>query len=115
MSKLIALYKQPADPQAFEEAYFKTHLPLIAKVPGLQKTTVTRLTRTIAGDPYYLLTEMYFADKEALKNAMRSPEMATAGENLDGFAKGMYTLAFGEEEQPATNQATGPNMTMSKS
>ena len=37
MSKLIALYKQPADQAAFDQAYFNTHLPLIAKVPGLQK------------------------------------------------------------------------------
>jgi hypothetical protein len=29
---------------------------------------------------------------------MRSPEMATAGENLNSFAAGLVTLMFGEEE-----------------
>ena len=95
--KLVALYRQPADPAAFDEAYFKTHIPLIEKVPGLQKTAITRFTRTVAGDGYYLMAEMHFADEAALKTAMKSPEMAAAGENLDGFAKGLYTLMFAKE------------------
>lgn len=98
MSKLIALYKQPEDPAAFDKAYFETHLPLIDKVPGLQSKQVTRFTRALVGDGYYLMAEMHFADADALKAAMKSPEMAAAGENLDSFAKGLYSLAFAETE-----------------
>jgi uncharacterized protein (TIGR02118 family) len=98
MSKLIALYKQPPDPAAFDQAYFDTHLPLIARLPGLEKTVITRFTRTLMGEPYYLMAEMYFADRDALKAAMKSPEMAAAGENLNSFASGLVTLLFGEEE-----------------
>ena len=98
MPKLIALYKQPADPEAFDKAYFKTHLPLIEKVPGLQGTKITRFTRSLGGDAYYLMAEMDFTDEAALKTAMKSAEMAAAGANLDSFAKGMYSLMFGEEQ-----------------
>jgi uncharacterized protein (TIGR02118 family) len=98
MVKLVALYKQPADIEAFEKAYFDMHIPLIKKVPGLQNTTITRFTRTVVGDGFYLMAEMYFADQDALKAGMKSPEMAAAGENLDGFAKGMYTLLFATED-----------------
>ena len=97
MAKLIALYKSPQDPEAFDEAYFNTHLPLIAKVPGIQSTKVTRITRTLTGDGFYMMAEMNFSDKEALKNGMRSPEMAAAGENLNSFASGLSTLMFGED------------------
>jgi len=97
MAKLIALYKSPQDPAAFEDAYFNTHLPLIAKVPGLQNTRVTRITRTLSGEGFYMLAEMSFLDKEALKNGMRSPEMTAAGENLNSFAAGLATLMFGED------------------
>ncbi len=96
--KLVALYKQPTDPAAFDKAYFETHLPLIRKVPGLQKAVVSRFTRTLMGDGYYLMAEMVFADEASLKAAMKSPEMAAAGENLDGFAKGLYSLMFASEE-----------------
>jgi uncharacterized protein (TIGR02118 family) len=96
--KLVALYKEPADPAAFDEAYFNTHLPLIEKVPGLQQTAITRFSRTIMGEGYYLMAEMTFADKESLKAAMKSPEMAKAGENLNSFAAGLVTLMFAEEQ-----------------
>lgn len=96
--KMIALYKHSQDMEAFEEAYFNTHLPLIGKVPGLERTVITRFTRTIAGDGYYMMAEMYFADADSLKAGMKSPEMAAAGENLNSFAEGLVTLMFGQEE-----------------
>lgn len=95
--KLVALYKQPADPAAFDDAYFNTHIPLVKKLPGLQKAVVTRFTRTLMGDGYYLMAEMFFADEAALKAALKSPENAAAGENLESFARGLYTLMFADE------------------
>ena len=110
MTKLVAIYKQPEDTGAFDEAYFKTHLPLLAKVPGLQRTSITRFSRTIMGEGLYLMAEMYFADREALKAAMKSPEMAAAGDNLNSFAHGLVTMAFGDEEISGTNPASGSYM-----
>ena len=99
MSKLIALYKRPSDPQAFDQAYFSTHLPLISHLPGLERMAVTRFTRTVMGEDWYLMAEMVFADQDSLKTAMRSPEMAAAGTNLSSFAEGLVTLLFGEEQK----------------
>ena len=96
--KLVALYKQPADPAAFDEAYFKTHVPLVEKLPGLQKAVITRFTRTLTGDGFYLMAEMYFADEAALKAALKSPENAAAGQNLESFASGLYTLMYADEQ-----------------
>lgn len=104
MSKLVALYKTPTDPAAFDKAYFETHLPLIEQVPGLQRSAVTRFTRSLVGDGYYLMAELHFADEAALKAAMKSAEMARAGENLDSFAKGMYSLLFAEAVDYAGNE-----------
>lgn len=96
--KLVALYKKPSDPAAFDDAYFRTHLPLMGQVPGLRRTKITRFTRTIMGEGLYLMAEMFFDDEAALKAAMKSPEMAAAGENLQTFAAGLTTLMFGREE-----------------
>lgn len=97
MHKLIALYKQPADPKAFDKAYFGTHIPLVEKVPGLVRTELTRVNHTMRGDGFYLVGVLYFKDQEALQKGMSSPEMLAAGENLDSFAKGQYVLMFGED------------------
>jgi len=96
--KLIALYRHPEDPEAFDKAYFETHVPLIEKVPGLKKVAVNKTGRVLAGKraPYIIAT-LTFADKDALKAAMNSPEMAAAGKNLDSFAEGLYTLCFAEK------------------
>ncbi len=96
--KLVALYKQPADPVAFDHAYFGTHLPLVARVPGLRGTKITRFTRTLSGEGFYLMAEMSFDDEAALKAAMKSPEMAAAGANLQTFAAHLVTMMFGKEE-----------------
>ena len=95
--RLIALYRQPPDPQAFDQAYFGTHLPLLAQVPGLQRTVVSRFTRTVMGDSFYMMAEMTFPDESTLKTAMRSPQMGVAGANLATFADGLVTLMFAEE------------------
>jgi uncharacterized protein (TIGR02118 family) len=110
MAKLVAIYHQPPDPAAFEEAYFKTHLPLISKVPGLQSTKITRFARTLMGQGVYLMAEMYFSDQDALKAGLRSTEMAAAGETLNSFAEGLVTLAFGDEEKAGINPPAGTTL-----
>lgn len=99
--KLIALYGHPEDEEAFDQAYFSGHVPLIKQVPGLLDMRVFKPTRTLMGEKApYMIAEMDFADKDALKTALNSPEMAAAGENLDSFAKGLYTLVMAEEKSP---------------
>ncbi|MEK6256426.1 MAG: EthD family reductase [Chloroflexota bacterium] len=82
-----ALYRYPEDTDAFDKAYFETHIPLIKKVPGLQSVEANKVSRVVVGSKApYMIATMTFADKDVLKAGMNSPEMAAAGENLDGFA-----------------------------
>lgn len=96
--KLVALFETPDDPQTFDEAYFGTHIPLMEQVDGLRKIVLSRVTRTYMGHDLYLMAEMFFDDVDSLKAAMRSPEMAAAGENLNSFAEGRVTLLSAEEQ-----------------
>ena len=97
MYKLIALYKTPEDPDAFMAHYRDTHVPLVHKIPGLQKVELTKIVNTLMGDPgNFLLAEMYFADEASYKAAMKSPENAAAGKDVGSFAAGLVTLMKGE-------------------
>ncbi len=97
MFKLIALYKTPQDPDAFMAHYREIHVPLVLKIPGLQKVELTRVVNTLMGEPgNFLLAEMYFADEASYKAAMKSPENAAAGKDLGAFAAGLVTLMKGE-------------------
>jgi uncharacterized protein (TIGR02118 family) len=93
MVKLVAMFAKPEDPAAFDKAYFDTHLPLNAKTPGLRRTEVTRVTGALRGEsPWYIVTEMYYDDADAMKTGLASPEAAEAGKQLMTFAKGLVTF-----------------------
>ncbi|MDQ0338970.1 uncharacterized protein (TIGR02118 family) [Caldalkalibacillus uzonensis] len=97
MVKLIALYKKPENPQAFDEHYGNVHAPLARKMPGLKKLEVTKIYGAPMGEsPYYLLAEMYFESKEALNAAMASAEGKAAAKDLMGFAGNLVTMMLGE-------------------
>ena len=53
--KFVALYSVPDDVTAFDDAYLHTHLPLVAQWPGLLRSEVARVTRTLSGQPQHLL------------------------------------------------------------
>ncbi len=98
MYKLVALYRKPEDPQSFDRNYFGTHVPLVKKVPGLQRVEVSRITGSLLGQSdLYLICEMYFPDKETMDRGLASPENQEAGKNLMGFAKGLVTLLFAQD------------------
>ena len=93
----MVLYKTPADPEAFMRHYRETHLPLVARIPGLVKAEITRIERTLMGNQgYFLLAELFFADAESFKAAMKSPENAATGADLANFAEGLATVMTGE-------------------
>jgi uncharacterized protein (TIGR02118 family) len=98
MVKLIALYRKPADTAAFDRAYFDSHIPLVRKIPGLQRVEISRVTGAPRGEPdFYLICEMYFPDREAMDRAMASPENQEAGKNLMSFARGLVSFIYAEQ------------------
>ena len=57
MYKLIALYKKPADPAAFEKHYAEVHRPLVEKVPGLARLVVNRASQKTRYEPVMQLIQ----------------------------------------------------------
>lgn len=87
MIKYVALYRAPGDPEAFDKAYFESHKPLIDAVPGLVRQEIAKVARTFVpgflGDTApYLIAELYFESKDAMKAAFASPEWQASGANL---------------------------------
>jgi len=105
MVKLMALYRKPADVQAFEEHYAGVHLPLVEKIPGLRKTELSRITGAPRGEaPYYMMHEMYFDDMDAYNQAMMSEENKAAGKDLMSFARDIVTLMVADVYEDAVKK-----------
>ena len=97
MIKLVALFKRPADVEAFDRHYDDTHSPLMRKVPGLERMEVTRNLKAFRGEPaHYLVAEVYFQDQESFDVAVPSEENRAAGKDLMGFAREYVTMVYGE-------------------
>jgi uncharacterized protein (TIGR02118 family) len=94
MVKLTVLYGPPTDPAAFDDYYTNTHVPLVDRMPGLQRFEASRVVAAPDGDepPYYRIAELWFESQEALQASMGSPEgQATAGD-IPNFASGGATV-----------------------
>ncbi len=97
MVKLIALYRTPADVEAFDKHYFEIHIPLLKKIAQLRKLEITRVTGVPLGDTqYHLMAEMYYDSVDAMNTANASPEGKASARDLMSFAATVVTLFFGE-------------------
>lgn len=95
MVKLVAVYRKPEDPAAFDKHYFETHVPLAKKMPGLIKCEVEKIIGSpMPGETPYLAAHMYFKDKPALDAAMASPEGKAAAKDLMSFAGKYVRMHF---------------------
>lgn len=97
MIKLTVLYGHPVDPATFETYYFKTHMPLVAKISGIVKAETTKfLPGPDGANPkYYRMAELYFNNPEELQSAMGSPEGNATTGDLANFASGGVTILMG--------------------
>ncbi|WP_018131972.1 EthD family reductase [Effusibacillus pohliae] len=97
MVKLVAIYRKPENMEEFDRHYNEVHAPLAAKMPGLLKLEVSKVYGTPMGESdLHLIAEMYFETKEALANALSSPEGRAAGKDLMGFAGKLVSMHFAE-------------------
>jgi uncharacterized protein (TIGR02118 family) len=74
--KLVVLYTQPSDPEAFDRHYLGTHVPLVNAIPGLLRNETGRFGAALDGgeQTYYRIAELYFADQAAMQAGFGSPE-----------------------------------------
>lgn len=67
-AKLIVMYPQPKDADAFEKVYVKEHVPMaVAKLAGKTKIVATRILGAPTGKPaFYRIAEVHFPSMQAL-------------------------------------------------
>jgi uncharacterized protein (TIGR02118 family) len=81
--KLVVLYTQPDEADAFHKHYLGVHGPLVEKIPGLLRWESAHFVAAIDGgeQTYLRQAELYFSDQAALEAAFASEEgKATAAD-----------------------------------
>ena len=94
-AKILVLYPQPADPEAFDKYYFGTHIPLARKVPHLRGIKFNAgAPMAAAGAAPYLITELEFASMADLQAGMASPEGQATSADVPNFASNPTILIY---------------------
>jgi uncharacterized protein (TIGR02118 family) len=101
-ARLIALYRPPEDPAAFDAHYRDVHSPIIERYPNLRGMRLTR-TDGVAGRPpdFYLMAEMSFDSRADLDAALASEAGIESGRDLRNFAGAGFTLLIADDEAPS--------------
>jgi uncharacterized protein (TIGR02118 family) len=97
MAQVIALYKKPVDPAAFDAHYHAKHIPLAKTLPGLRGHHISKgPIGTPAGEaPLHLVAVLEFDSVAAIQAALGSPEGAATAADLGNFAMaGVDLLMF---------------------
>ncbi|HXW44333.1 MAG TPA: EthD family reductase [Streptosporangiaceae bacterium] len=86
--KLVVLYTQPDDPAAFDAHYVNVHVPLVRKIPGLERFETGTFTAALDGgeSTYHRIAELYFRDQVAMDDAFGSPAGAATAEDYGKIA-----------------------------
>lgn len=94
---VTVMYNEPADPAAFEAYYEATHLPLVAKVAGIDRLVAIKgLPGPDGSKPaYYRLAQLYFRDAAAMAASLGSPEGQAASADIGNFATGGVSILVG--------------------
>jgi len=89
-AKIVVLYPQPTDVDAFERVYLHEHVPLAkAKIGGATRFTFTTVRGAVGGaSPYHRITEIYFPSMDALQASAASPGTQEAAGHAVAISSG---------------------------
>lgn len=94
---LTVLYNAPTDPAKFDSYYSSHHLPLAAKIKGVDRVV---LIKTVPGadgakPSYYRMAQLFFHDADQMAKSMGSPEGQAVVADLPNFADGGVVVLTG--------------------
>ena len=97
MIKVTILYGHPTDAREFERYYAETHLPIAARMKGVERLELTRFSPDPDGSrpAYYRMAELYFPGEARMQSTLGSPEGQAAVADLANFATGGVTVLTG--------------------
>jgi len=101
MARLIALYRKPSNTAAFDDYYYRTHLPIAMTIPGLRRYEVSSgVVATPQGEsPYHLAAILSFDSMDAIRQALGSPEGQATAADLANFAGAGVELLVVESKE----------------
>ena len=99
--KMIVMYPQPTDVDAFEKVYLDEHVPLaVQKLAGKTKIVTTRVIGSPAGAPaFYRIAEVYFPSMDSFRACAKSQEGQLTLAHASAISTGGPPIVLVAEEE----------------
>ena len=93
MHRVLVLYRTPEDPEAFQDYYLNTHMPMAATLPGVRSLRYSfDLSAPDGPAPYFGVSEVEFESPEALQAVMASPDGQKVMADIPNYATGGFVV-----------------------
>ncbi|HEY0147047.1 MAG: EthD family reductase [Methylovirgula sp.] len=100
MSKLIVLYKKPADPAHFDKHFREVHVPLVKKMPGLRATSFGPASTLDGGEgAFFWIFIGTFDSLKAIHEALASPEGQKVVADIPNYSADAPTILYLESTE----------------
>jgi len=88
MARMLVIYRTPKNIEDFDRHYFRIHVPLAKKIPGLRKYEISDgpIATPVGPSDIYRIGTLYFDDLAAIGTAFASVEGQAAGADRRLFA-----------------------------
>ena len=106
MYKLVILFLPPLAWASYEPGWQK-FLGLAEQLPGLRKEAVGEMEELLFGPPsmnYKKIHELFFDSREDLEAALKSEEGQKAGQWLQSFTQGRFSLMIAKHMEATPDQ-----------
>jgi uncharacterized protein (TIGR02118 family) len=102
MVKVLLLFGQPLDREAFNRYFERTHRPLLATLPDLEALRVNQVAGAVTGEsPFSLIIELEFSSEESMQTGLNSESGQTMARDFSDFASGGVTVLLCNSSAPA--------------
>ncbi len=96
MHKFMIMFRHPADEDLFENSY-NDLLALVERMPHITRRQVNHILGSPVGRaPYHRILEVYYHDRAAMEESLRSKAGQEAGNQIQTFPAGTFELFFAE-------------------
>jgi uncharacterized protein (TIGR02118 family) len=96
MYKLVVMYPQPDDPNAFLEYYTQKHVPLANQLPGLVSSGYGQPKGLTPDAQWFLIWEGVFNDRKELLSALKSDVGSEVARDVKNYSPKGATMFYVE-------------------
>ncbi len=107
---IVFVFGHPDDPEAFEDHYLTTHVPMALKMPLFQRLDSCKAVADANGDPpaFYRIATMSFLSQDDMEAALTSPQGMDAFADVANFATGGVTGTIVHDLQSREREFVSP-------